>query len=205
MCSSRIWSLIWAAALLVLALGGGTPALAAPPDQSKFGIPPGREQAIRDLLAPVSEPDGLRLRGPSIERDRIKWWLMRGEQARAMLVLVPRPSGQPDDPRSKSFAIQIAWAPDVDPEPDERALLQAAVEAVQAEDKGGFYVLLLDVMIANEKRGAPAGPDRSLSADPQRVRLLWSLKIAAIALLIGLALLVTLRPLRDPNPASRQG
>src|SRR5690554_5444894 len=178
----------------------GAPALAAPPDRSNYAIPPDREQAARDLLAPVAEPDGLRLRGPSIERDRIKWWLMRGEQARALLVLVPRPTGQPDDPRSKSFAIQIAWAPDVDPEPSERALLQAAIEAVQAEDKGGFYVLLLDRVIEREQRENP-GPDRPLAADPERVRLLWSLKLAAVALLIGLAVLVILRPLRDPNPA----
>src|SRR5690606_20341205 len=116
---------------------------------SQVGIPPDREAAARDLLAPLLEerPDDLSLQGPSIERDRIKWWLMRGDEARAILVLLPHRSGQPEDPRSKSFAIQVAWDPKVEPEPAEQALLAAAVEAVQARDEGGFYVILVDTLL----------------------------------------------------------
>lgn len=202
------------ALLLALALAT-VPALveAAPPDdslhagESYFAIPPDRELAARDLLEPLLRPraDDLSLRGPSIERDRIKWWLMRGDEARAILLLVPRKIGAPEDPRSTSFAVQIAWAPEVEPEPAELALIDAAIATVQARDQGGFYVLLIDALFKPDKEILLTGPpSRPVAEDPERVRLWWSLKLAAIGLLAGLAAAASLRPRRlsdDQNPS----
>jgi hypothetical protein len=124
-------------------------------------IPPGREAAARELLAPILDATAPELRwlGPTIEIDRIKWWLLRGEQARVMLVLVPRELGTADDPTSHSFAIQVAWAPDIEPEPHERELVAAAIEAVQARDRGQFYRVLglFALGVTFRRRPAPSG------------------------------------------------
>ncbi|MFO7564077.1 MAG: hypothetical protein R6X02_15630 [Enhygromyxa sp.] len=188
--------------VLVVVFGlvfGPEPAEAAPPvEESHVGIPPDREAAARELLAPLLEErsDDLSLQGPSIERDRIKWWLMRGDEARAVLVLLPRSAGQPEDPRSKSFAMQVAWAPEVEPEPVEQALLAAAVEAVQARDEGGFYVMLVDTLLEREDPLQAQPHARAIADDPERVRRWWALKVAAVALLAGLAAATSLRPRR---------
>lgn len=188
--------------LLLLALvATSTPAGAAPPtEESNVAIPPDREASARELLAPllIERSDGLELRGPSIERDRIKWWLMRDGEARGMLLLVPHHAGRPEEPRSKSFAIRIAWPPEVDPEPAETALLESAVETVQARDQGGFYVLLFDALLLPEDP-PPTSPDHEVDDDPDHVRLLWSLKLAGVALLVGFGLAVTLRPHRPSD------
>lgn len=185
--------------VLLLSALVATPSVAAPPvERSNVAIPPGREQAARELLEPVlvERADALSLRGPSIDRDRIEWWLMRGEQARARLSLLPRSAGEPDDPRSKSFAMQIAWEPDVAPEPAERALLDGAIAAVQERDQGGFYVLLPETLLAPSEPPPRAPESRPVSSDPERTRGEWTRKLAAIGLLIGFAIAVTLRPRR---------
>lgn len=190
--------------LLLLAVASAlasSPVRAAPPqDESSVAIPPGREAPARDLLAPLlgERDDDLSLLGPSIERDRIKWWLMRGDQSRALLLLVPHIAGEPDDPRSKSFAMQIAPAPGVELEPAEQALLDQAIATVQARDQGGFYVLLVDTLLERDEP-VPAGPhSRPIADDPDPVRRWWALKVAAVGLLAGVAAATTLRPRREP-------
>jgi hypothetical protein len=156
-------------------------------------IPPGREAEARELLAPVLDATapGLRWLGPTIEIDRIKWWLLRGEQARAMLVLVPRELAAPDDPTSRSFAIRVAWAPDVELEAHEHELLAAAVEAVRARDRGQFYRVRLDIF---EPDGPPPPPYlASEPADPTAVHRRWGLELGGVALLGLFALGVTFR------------
>jgi hypothetical protein len=162
-------------------------------DRAAHVIPPGREAAARELLAPIHDETGHELRwlGPTIEVDRIKWWLLRGEQARAMLVLLPRELGEPDDPISHSFAIQVVWAPDVEPEPHERERLAAAVSAVQAGDHGQFFLVRLDLF---EPDGPPPPPYMaSEPADPSSVHRRWGLELGGVALLGLFALGVTLR------------
>jgi hypothetical protein len=166
-------------------------------------IPPGREDAARELLAPVvrETPYSLRWLGPRIEVDRIKWWLMRDEEARAILVLVPRELAGASDPLSKSFAIQIAWAPEVEPRPRERELLAAAVEAVQAGDRGQFYLVQLDLF---EDEGRPPPPYAAKPvAEPAQVHRRWGLELAAVALLGLVALGITLRPDRARSGAEQ--
>lgn len=173
-----------------------TPAEAAPPlERSNVAIPPGREQAARELLEPVlvERSDALSLRGPSIDRDRIEWWLLRGEQARARLSLLPRTAGEPEDPRSMSFAMQIAWEDDVEPEPAERALLEAAIASVQERDQGGFYVLLPETLLAPSEPPPQEPESRPISSDPERTRGEWTRKLAVLGVLIGFAIAFTLR------------
>jgi hypothetical protein len=165
---------------------------AGPPGEAHV-IPPGREAQARELLAPVLDATAPELRwlGPTIEIDRIKWWLLRGEQARAMLVLVPRELGAPEDPTSRGFAIQVAWAPDIEPQPHERELIAAAIEAVQARDRGQFYRVQLDMF---EPDGPPPPPYMATqSADPTAVHRRWGLELGAVALLGLFALGVTFR------------
>jgi hypothetical protein len=199
-----------ALATIVLALAPMSAVAAPPTEQPHVAIPPGREQAARDLLAPLldGQSEELALRGPDIQRDRIEWWLMRGEQARARLLLVPRSAGEPEDPRSKSFALQIVWELGVEPDPAERALLEHSIESVQQRDEGGFYVLLPDTMLAHEEPPPPSGPySRPIADDPDRTRGAWALQLAAVGLLLGFAVAVTLRPLteKDPSRARRPG
>jgi hypothetical protein len=186
---------------LALALAGaialpGTEAHAAPAREAASSeaepehvIPPGREQAARELLAPALEatPTGSSWLGPTIELDRIKWWLMRDDQARAILMLIPRELAGADDPLSQSFAIQIAWAPEVEPDPQERESIARAIEAIQAGDHGQFYIV---------RREAFAKQPPYLTgtaADPASVHRRWGLSLAGVALLGLLATLVTLR------------
>ncbi|KIG16949.1 hypothetical protein DB30_03933 [Enhygromyxa salina] len=188
--------------LLALALAGppclahAAPASQASADnQPERVIPPGREDAARELLGPVFDktPDSLGWLGPQIEVDRIKWWLMRGEQARVILVLAPRELAVADEPLSHSFAIQVAWAPASDPPTEvERELVNAAVASVQARDTGQFYLVLLDVFSADGSQdplpylAKPAG-------DPAVVHRKWALKLCGVGLLGLFALGVTLR------------
>lgn len=172
-------------------------------DEQAWVIPPGREAAARELLAPImaSTPPPLRWQGPRIEVDRIKWWLMHGEQARAMLVLVPRALAGPDDPRSASFAIQAAWAPTVTPEPHERELVAAAIEAVEAGDRGQFYELRIDALLGDRPQRAPPYVAPT-AVDPAELHRRWATKLAGVALLGLFALVVTLR--RERGPRSRE-
>lgn len=192
--------LLLALALLATHAHAGPPRAAAADsdarDRGAHVIPPGREAEARELLAPILDATAPELRwlGPTIEIDRIKWWLLRGEQARAMLVLVPRELGAPDDPSSRSFAIQVAWAPDIEPEPHEHELLAAAIEAVQAGDRGQFYRVRLDMF---EPDGPPPPPYlASEPGDPTVVHRRWGLELGVVGLLGLLALGVTLRPVR---------
>lgn len=161
---------------------------------SRQVIPPGREDAARELLAEVqaTTPVGLRWQGPRIEVDRIKWWLLRGEEARAMLVLVPRELGEAEDPRSESFAIQVAWAPKLDPEPRERQLLDAAVAAIQSRDRGQFYLVRLELFEADDRVLDPPYVAKP-AADPSATRRRWALQLTGVATLGLFALVVTLR------------
>src|SRR5262245_20787086 len=108
--------------LLALALpvadGGGEPPTH---DHGMHVIPPGREAAAREMLAPIIDVTGPELRwaGPEIEIDRIEWLLLRGEQVRARLMLIPRELATAGDPISQSFAISVAW--EAEPEAGERA------------------------------------------------------------------------------------
>lgn len=163
-------------------------------DQPERVIPPGREDAARDLLGPVFDqtPAELSWLGPQIEVDRIKWWLMRGEQAQVILVLAPRELAAADEPLSQSFAIQIAWAPDGSPSEAERELIAAAVASVQARDRGQFYLVLLD-LFSDDGSQQPlpylAGP----AVDPADVHRKWALKLCGVGLLGLLALGIALR------------
>jgi hypothetical protein len=175
----------------------GEPASESARDRGAHVIPPGRESEARELLAPIVDTTVPELRwlGPAIEIDRIQWWLLRGEQARAMLVLIPRELGGPDDPVSQSFAIEIAWAPDIEPEPQERELLAAAVAAVQAGDRGQFYRVRMDLF---EPEGQPTPPYLAQEqADPSAVHRRWGLELGGVALLGLLALGVTFRRRRE--------
>jgi hypothetical protein len=188
--------------LLALALPA-VPARAEPPrelapsparEEGMHVIPPGREAAARELLEPILVHTGgsLRWAGPTIEIDRIQWMLLRGEQVRARLLLIPRELAQPGDPTSHSFAIRVEWPPEVEPEPRERTLLEFAVEVVQAGDHGQFYRVRLDLF---EPERPPAPPYQArVEADPSDVHRRWGLELGAVALLGLFALAVTLRP-----------
>lgn len=180
--------------LFALTLSAAWVRAESPQDQGARVIPPGREAAARELLAPVLDTTSPELRwvGPSIEIDRIRWLLQRREQTRAALILLPRELGEAGDPTSRSFAIQVAWPPDVEPEPSERELLDAAVAAVQAGDEGQFYQVRLDLF---EPQGQPAPPYQApAEPDPSAVHRRWGLELGAVALLGLFALAVTLRP-----------
>lgn len=166
----------------------------APRERPQRVIPPGREQAARELLSPVFEqtPAELSWLGPRIEIDQIKWWLMHGEQARVILVLVPRELGGADDPLSRSFAIQVAWAPDTEPTQAERELVEAAVSSVQVRDAGQFYDVLLDIF-SDDGSQAPLPYLAKPAADPVQVHRKWALKLCGVGLLGLFALGVTLR------------
>ncbi len=169
------------------------PATGPAPDEGLHVIPPGREAAARELLEPVLVETGHELRwaGPTIEIDRIGWWLLRGDEARARLLLIPRELAQPGDPVSQSFAIEVAWSPEIEPEPRERELLAAAVAAVQAGDPGQIYRVRLDLF---ESEGQLAPPYLAEAAgNPSDVHRRWGLELGGVALLGLFALVVTLR------------
>jgi hypothetical protein len=191
--------------LVVLALSGlPTLAHAAPAgdaNQPERVIPPGREDAARELLRPVFDqtPAELHWLGPQIEVDRIKWWLMQGEQARVILVLAPRELAVADEPLSHSFAIQVAWAPEppgAPPSAVERELVAAAVASVQARDTGQFYLVLLDVF-SDDGSQQPLPYLAKPAGDPAEVHRKWALKLCGVGLLGLFALGVTLRRRAD--------
>ena len=187
-----IAGLLLALALPVTQARAAPPSHEQGPEKSMHVIPPGREAAAREMLAPILDVTGPELRwaGPQIEIDHIAWWLMRGEQARARLLLIPRELGAAGDPTSPSFAILVTW--EVEPEPRERELLERAVAAVQAGDRGQFYQVRVDLF---EPEGEPPPPyQASLEADPIDVHRRWGLELGGIALLGLFALAVTLRP-----------
>lgn len=168
-------------------------------DEGLHVIPPGREAAARELLEAIVVETGHELRwaGPTIEIDRIQWMLLRGDEARARLLLIPRELAEPGDPTSRSFAIQVTWPPEVEPAARERELIDAAVAAVQAGDRGQFYRVRLDLF---EPEGQPAPPYQApLAGDPSEVHRRWGLELGGIALLGLFAIGVTLRP-RSTKP-----
>lgn len=186
------------ALLLALAVGDAAAAPAPEPSQQhgENVIPPGREQVARELLDPVllRTPTDLHWLGPTIEFDRIKWWLMRGEDAHAMLVLLPREHAEPDEPTSHSFAIRVAWPPEREVEARERELLEAAVAAVQTGDHGQFYVVRFDLFEGGE---LPPPYLAQPVEDPRAVRRRWGLELFGTLLLATFALIVTVR--RQPT------
>ena len=216
----------WLLAALLLAAG---PALAGPPRGGRevYVIPAEREADARELLAAVvaETPPELQWRGPSIEVDRIKWWLMQGDQARALLLLSPASAQTsedelgPPDARSKSFLVHVAWAPELEPTPAEREAMDAALAAVVAGDQGGFYTIAVDAMYAemlgetHEEQRAAGNTDvpelvhynLAPSEDPERVRRRWATRTGWGLLLVLLALGNTLlrpEPKQPSAPAS---
>ena len=189
---------LWLLLALVLppGLAHAAPAseAAAAEQQPERVIPPGREDAARELLSPVFDqtPAELSWLGPQIEVDRIKWWLMRGEQARVIIVLAPRELAVADEPLSQSFAIQVAWAPDGSPSEAERELVAAAVASVQAGDRGQFYLVLLDLFTEDGSQ-QPLPYLAGEPEDPAQVHRKWALKLCGVGLLGLFALGVTLR------------
>jgi hypothetical protein len=183
-----------AAVLLIVMLWAAAAQASPGPDHV---IPPGRETAAQALLRDAPTPDGLHWLGPTIEVDRIKWWLMAGEQARAIIVLLPRALAAEEDPLSDSFAIAVAWAPDVEPTPAERAAIEQAIVSIQAHDRGEFY-------IAPEAGVREGGTPPYLVAHahaPEVVRNRWTLKLIGVAALICLGLAIVLR--RQPPLAEQ--
>lgn len=191
--------------LMALALGGA-PSLAhsAPasdadptptaPEKLEWVIPPGREDAARELLSPVFDqtPAELSWLGPRIEVDRIKWWLMRGEQAQVIIMLAPRELAVADEPLSQSFAIQVAWSPDHSPNEVERELVAAAVASVQARDRGQFYLVQFNIF-SDDGSQQPLSDLPGAREDPVEVHGKWALKLCGVGLLGLFALGVTLR------------
>ena len=195
-------------AVLVLGVAGPTGVASAesPPAsaseerarQAIWVIPPGREDEAAALMAELraATPAGVSWIGPTIEVDRIKWWLSAGDEARAILVLVPAELGSEDAPRSESFAIEVEWAPGVSPSAAERELIADAIAAIQARDEGGFYNVAVDnalqiggvvIDIRNEADQA--------ALEPAEVRQRWIRRLVGIGLLSLLALAVALRGL----------
>ena len=192
---------------LALLAALATPALAQSPDPNEsqtrareaiWVIPPGREADAAALLASVkaATPAELTWFGPQIEIDRVKWWLNAGDETRAILVLVPAELGSDEAPRSESFAIEVLWAPDVEPSAAERALMADAVAAIQANDSGGFYSVAVDNAL---EIGGVVLDLRSSSStatlDPAEARRRWTLRVAGVSLLGLLALAVAIRGL----------
>lgn len=214
---------------LLLLLLPASPALAGPPQGGRevYVIPAEREADARGLLAKVvaDTPPELQWRGPSIEVARIKWWLMQGDQARAMLLLSPA-SGEtpkaeldPPDARSKSFWIHVAWAPEIEPSAAEREAMDAALAAIVAGDQGGFYTIAVDAMYAemlgetHEEQRAAGNTDvpeivhynREHVEDPEQVRRRWAKRTGWGLLLVLIALGNTLlrpEPKKPTAPAS---
>lgn len=182
------------ALLLALAVGDAeaAPAPESGQQHSDHVIPPGREQPARELLDPVLQhtPTDLHWLGPTIEFDRIKWWLMRDDEALALLVLLPRAHAEPGEPTSHSFAIRVAWPPAREPEARERELLDAAVAAVQSRDHGQFYVVRFDLF---ENGELPPPYLAQPVEDPRAIKRRWALELFGTLLLATFALIVTLR------------
>lgn len=198
----------------VLACPGLARAAPARKGGEVFVIPAQREPDARELLAKVvaDTPAPLRWQGPRIDIDRIRWWLMDGEQVRAMVLLSPvtlaaaAPASEVRA-RSKSFAIATSWAPGVEPGADERALLDAAVAAIVANDAGGFYSVAVDNLYAGVidedevDGGAGAEPqdeeplhyELGAAPGPDAVWRSWGRGLGGSALLVLLAIGVTLR------------
>ena len=189
-------------ALITALAGAPTEVDASPPDsgavdRSSVAIPPEHAEAIAELLGPDSS-----LRGPSIDRDRVKWWLMRGDDARAMLLLVPVAEATADDPTSQSFAIRVAWAEGIEPTAEEREQIAAAIDAIQRNDAGGYYLLLMETSL--REHGQQGGPPQTAGDVGGPLR--WWLELGVLALALIGATAITLRPLganerRSPNRA----
>ena len=186
--------------LLLLALVASRADAAPPPvDTTALVLPPGLEDEARALLTPVLDetPESLAWRGPKVEIDRIVWWLMQGDEARAQLILAPRQLATPGEPVSHSFVIRVAWPSDAEPDATQRELTQAAVGAVQARDMGGFY-LSPDVTPSARPELTPVPVVNPLLHEPPdeaatTLRRRWALELSAVAGLGLLGLFVTLR------------
>jgi hypothetical protein len=188
--------------LAALAAAPWASAWAGPPSEDRLEsdhvLPPGREPALRALLEPVvrETPADLRWLGPTVEFDRVKWWLMRGEQADAMLLLAPRELAEAGDPVSMSFAIQVAWPPEREPDARERALLERAIEEIKTGDHGQFYVMrvLTPEQPKPEPEPDPVPPYAVQPADdPDAVRRQWLLEVGGLLVLALAATVAVMR------------
>lgn len=191
-----------------LVLGSGAAAEAqAPADEPSSArsreavmvIGPGREADAAALIAPVRDaaPPGTAWRGPQIDVDRIHWWLKAGDETRASLTLVPRALGSEDAPRSESFAIEIDWAPDSSPSAAERALMDEACAAIQANDRGDFYGVAIDNALAHGgvEVELDTTPSEAAAGDPDLLRRRWALRVIGVLALGLMALGVAIRGL----------
>ncbi|MCA9697908.1 MAG: hypothetical protein KC431_10325 [Myxococcales bacterium] len=192
---------------LALALGlGASSAEASPPpdtapveagdDRSEHVIPAGREQAatalLAELVADTQAP--LSWRGPTIDFDRIKWWLERDGQARGMLILLPAALAEAGEPTSESFALRVAWAPDYQPNAEDIALMDRALAAVRQGDHGQFYIVRLELFENEFTRELPYFAPTEVDSAGNRRR--WGWRLAGLAVLGLLALAAAMRPTR---------
>ena len=176
---------------MLMVLVAASPAAGGPGDVHEEVILPGHEDDARALLADVALPEGYAWRGPAIEIGDIRFWLVRDDEVRGELWLMPHARALAGAPRSHSFGIEILDPEDPPPSVDERALMLAARASVQAHDEGGFYV----------ERQAPPSLDRpkEAAADPEAVHRRWYAELGAFGLLGLVALGATLR--RPPATA----
>lgn len=176
-------------------------AQAAPPredegDRSRFVIQPGREASARELLtelvARTTAPHDWR--GPTIDFDRIMWWLQRDGQPIGMLVAEPRERAEPGEFTSHSFVLRTRWQPEHTPSELEEQLMREACEAVLAGDHGQFYVYRFDLAFESAAQVEDPPYAARVEGDPHEIRLRWALELAGVGVLVLLALALTFRP-----------
>ena len=166
------------------------PAKVAAPNEPEHVIPPGHEDAARELLRDALDQTGddLQWLGPSIEIDRIKWWLERDGQTLVELVALPRALGERGRADSESFTIVTHETEGVTLDDAQRQLLDVAVASIQARDSGDFYVHRETAFegVPPYMRGQPS--------TPEEVRRRWTIEFATVGLLALAAIGVTFRP-----------
>lgn len=141
-------------------------------------------------------------RGPTIEFERIKWWLQRDGEPVGMLVLLPREHAQDGEATSRSFTIREAWVPGHAPSELEVERMAAARAAVIAGDHGQFYVYRFD-LFEPEAEDPPPPYAAPRGGDPREIRRTWALELAGVGALGLLALAITLRRRRSTiSPAA---
>ena len=171
------------------------PAQVAAPNEPEHVIPPGHEDAARELLRGALDqtPADLQWLGPSIEIDRVKWWLERDGETLVELVALPRALGEQGRAQSESFTIVTHEAAGVTLDDAQRQLLDVAVAAIQANDRGEFYVHR-----ATAFETAPPYM-RDQPTTPQAVHRRWTLEFSLVGLFALAAFVVVFRPRPSPE------
>lgn len=165
----------------------------AAPNEPEHVITPGHEDEARELLRAALDrtPELLSWRGPSIQIDRIEWWLVRGDQTLAELVALPRALGESGAGESESFTILVREGEGATLTEAERELLAVAVASIQANDRGEFYV--------SRKIAFAGAPPymREQPSTPAEIHRRWALEFSSVGLLVLFGLAVTFR--REPD------